>query len=207
MATMESQIILITDWLGTGALDLFGRPFAGKDTQADLLAELFHGVVIGGGDILRSQPIPPEIQKDMDSGTLIPTNYYLSVMVPYLSQPSLAGTPLLFSSVGRWHGEEPGIIEGAEQSGHPLKAVINLELSADAVRQRYEESKLLQDRGERADDSPEVIENRLAEYQNKTEPVLQFYRDKGLLIEVDGTKSREVVTQEILDSLARLATN
>ena len=198
---MEIKIDKINQWLGSGSINIFGRPFAGKDTQGQLLAELFGGVLIAGGDILRSHQDPAEIEKIMAAGGIIPSDFYLRMLLPYLLQPDLNGKPLLLSAVGRSHGEEDIILQATADSGHPMKAVVVLQLSEADVWQRFEESQLDHDRGNRTDDHREVLKNRLKKYQDKTVPVIEFYRNKGLLIEVDGTKSREEVTNEILNSL------
>lgn len=202
---MDKQIAQISDWLGSGSINIFGRPFAGKDTQAEKMAELLNGNVIGGGEILRSQPIPDYVKQALDAGKLVPTDYYLSILIPYLSQPRLAGKPILLSSVGRWHGEEASIIKGTTEAGHEIKAVIHLVMTDQDVRQRLEAAKAINDRGPRDDDELSILENRLDEYRNKTLPVIEFYRQAGLLIEIDGTKTRQEVTQEILDELSKLA--
>lgn len=61
------------------------------------------------------------------------------------------------------------------------------------------------DRGERSDDSETVLENRFHEFHTKTEPVLAYYRERQLLIEVDGTLSRDDVTNEAILKLAQFA--
>lgn len=91
-------------WLGSGSINIFGRPFAGKDTQGKKLAALFDATLLGGGDILRGSTMPERIKALMRTGELIPTDDYISIVLPYLSQPALAGKPLILSSVGRWHG-------------------------------------------------------------------------------------------------------
>ena len=93
-------------WLGTGSINLFGRPFAGKDTQGTRLADLFDGVLLGGGDILRGATMPDHIKAGMKTGKLIPTKDYIAIVLPKLMDESLHGKPLILSSVGRWNGEQ-----------------------------------------------------------------------------------------------------
>lgn len=202
---MNNQVLAISEWLGVGSINIFGRPFAGKDTQGRKLADLFGGELIAGGDILRSYHDQEKIKQIMSKGELIPTDFYLEIMLPFLSKPELKSKPLILSSVGRLKGEEPIITEATQSSGHPIKAVILLQLAEEDCWNHFEKSKDEHDRGNRPDDKKEVLKTRLHEFQNKTIPVLEYYRDKGLLIEVDGTQSREVVTQEILDSLNNFA--
>lgn len=191
----------IQNWLGSGSINLFGRPFAGKDTQGRTLAELFDGVLLGGGDILRGSDMPEHIKALMTTGTLIPTDDYISIVLPHLMHASLEGKPLILSSVGRWHGEEDGVLQAANQAGHPLKAVIYLNLDEDSVRRRWKTFAGTHARGIRHDDTAEVLEIRLKEYRDKTLPVIEFYREKGLLIEIDGTHTPDTVHQEVLRAL------
>ena len=199
---MNDQIKIISNWLGTGSIYIFGCPFSGKDTQGRILAGLFNGVLVAGGDILRSQKDPENIEQIMASCGIIPSDFYLELVLPYLSRPEYKDKPLMLSAVGRSHGEEPIIIKATADSGHPIKAVIFLNLSEDVVWQRFEKDMHQDDRGNRADDSRESLTTRLKKYQDKTIPVIEFYRDNHLLIEVDGGLARDNVTNEIIKKLA-----
>lgn len=193
-------------WLKSGSLNLFGRPFSGKDTQCSLLAEWLNAPVIGGGDILRkSRNIPKRVQKIMHEGKLTPTNDYLSIVTPYLGQPDFAGQPLVLSSVGRWHGEEQAIFQAAADAGHPIRGVMFLDLNEATVRQRWHIAQERAHRGQRADDAEHLLDVRLDEFRNKTLPVLDFYRRQGLLIEIDGRQTIEDVHDEILHKLYQRA--
>ena len=105
----------IKAWLGTGSINIFGLPFAGKDTHGAILSQLFDAPLLGGGDILRNSVIPPELKKGLDAGILFPTEEYLRIVTPYLSKPEFQSRPLILSSVGRWIGEEQGVIQRRTQ--------------------------------------------------------------------------------------------
>jgi len=201
------QLTTIAQWLGTGSINLFGRPFAGKDSQGRILTELLGGNLLGGGDILRGSNMPEDIRAEMKSGNLIPSEDYVKIVLPYLSQESLKDKPLILSSVGRWHGEENGVIDALKSSNHPLKSVIYLMLEESEVLNRWRAHKSHDDRSGRHDDSEEIIAIRFKEFRDKTLPVIDFYRQTGLLIEVDGTKSREDVIKIILEKLYVQATS
>lgn len=202
---MYPRIKTISQWLGTGSINLFGRPFAGKDTQGRMLATQLGGVLIGGGDILRSHKDPKEIEQILAAGGLIPHDYYLNMVLPYLSRAKFSGKPLVLDAVGRAKGEEQAVVKAAEQSGHPLKAVIVLQLSEQEVWHRFDAAAAVGDRGSRTDDSREVLKNRLKKYDDNTLPVLEYYKSNGLLIEVDGIGTRDEVAEAILDALAKQA--
>jgi adenylate kinase len=204
---MDEKIQKISNWLGTGSINIFGRPFAGKDTQGEKLAEYFGGELMAGGDMLRSYHDQARIKELMSTGDLFPTDFYLSIVLPYLSREEIRNKPLILSSVGRMKGEESTIIKATNDSGHPMKAVVVLVLSEEEVMNRFEATRNLGDRGIREDDNHDALENRLVKYREQTMPVIETYREKGLIIEVDGTLPRDQVTLEIIDALYSRATS
>jgi adenylate kinase len=203
----DEHLALIKAWLKDGSINIFGLPFAGKDTHGATLAELFDAPLLGGGDILRNSTIPPELKKELDAGILFPTPEYLRIVTPYLSNPEFTGHPLVLSSVGRWIGEEEGVLEATEASGHPIKAVIYLHLGEEVLHRRWKHSQEKSDRGDRADDAEHVLETRISEFKEKTLPVIEVYREKGLLIEVNSDAEKREVIENILARLLMLATN
>jgi adenylate kinase len=196
----------IKAWLGNGSINIFGLPFAGKDTHGATLSQLFDAPLLGGGDILRNSTIPPELKKDIAAGILFPTEEYLRIVTPYLSKPEFENHPLILSSVGRWIGEEEGVLQATEASGHPTKAVIYLHLGEDVLHKRWEKSQAKGDRGERADDAQHVLATRIDEFNKKTLPVIEIYRQKGLLIEVNSDSEKHEVMESILARLFLKAT-
>lgn len=204
---MEKTNKAIQTWLGSGSINIFGRPFAGKDTQGRALTDMFDGTLLGGGEILRNSEIPEHVKAALKVGKLVPTDDYIRIVLPYLSRQDFNGKPLILSSVGRWIGEEAGVLQVAEASGHPLKAVVYLDLNEKTVRDRWQALHKLNDRGDRHDDTLEVLDTRLKEFQEKTLPVIEKYRELGLLIEIDGEQSVALVTKSILKELAEFAKN
>lgn len=200
-----ADIETIKQWLGTGSINIFGLPFAGKDTHGQRLAEIFNASIMGGGDILRNSVIPQHVEEIMHSGQLIPTEDYIRIVLPYLSREEFAGRPLILSSVGRWHGEEPGVIAAADAANHPLKAVILLSVSEETALRRFIASRDDEMRGERNDDAEHTLATRFSEFNAKTLPVIDYYRGLGLLIEIDGNPPKGEVHQTILRELLKLA--
>lgn len=201
------KIKKVKAWLGPGSINIFGAPFAGKDTQGHRLAAELRSPLLGGGDILRGSNIPHSVRELMQSGKLIPSSDYQTIVLPYLKQKEFAGKPLILSSVGRWHGEETGVLEATLAAGHPLKAVLHLNISEKTVWQRWEQADSARSRGKRADDAYEALHIRLAEFRDKTLPAIDFYRQKGLVIEINSEQDTDVVTEEILDSLIEFSLN
>ena len=186
--------------IGTGSINIFGLPLSGKDTQGKRLADLLNAPLIGGGDIIRSSD-RDDVKAIIARGQLAPTNDYVAMITPYFSKSEFADKPLILSSVGRWHGEEKAIQEAAHKGGHPQKAVIFLSMPDDTLRARLEIANQNKDRGHREDDQEAYLVTRLNEFNTKTKPVLDYYQKQGLLIEIDGTKEPDEVTQAIVRAL------
>jgi len=194
-------------WLGTGAINFFGLPFSGKDTHGRELSELFDAPLLSSGEVFRNTKLKPEIKEILDAGILPPSDVFTEIFTPYLSKPEFDGRPLILSSVGRWIGEEQGIIKAAEEANHPIKAVVYLHLNEETVHQRFEKSKEIGDRGERADDAEHKLETRIQEFNEKTLPVINVYRNLDILIEVDSNASKEEVLKSILARLFLVASS
>ena len=200
-----SKIDQIKQWLGSGAINIFGRPFSGKDTQGETLAELLGGTMISSGDVLRHDHGNSEVQRIMAEGGIIPSDLFEEIVVPYLSRDEFANKPLILSEVGRVDGEQHMILRATDASNHHQKAVVLLKLSDEEVFRRFDAAQKDHDRGDRDDDRREVLQNRLDKYESMVKPVIEFYREAGQLIEVDGALPKETVTAEIVEKLHQLS--
>ena len=200
---MEEKIARIKEWLGTGSINIFGLPMSGKDTQGVRLAEALGAKFLSSGLIIRA--METETRKNLSGGgELIPTDTFYEWVLPYFSRSDLKGYPLILSSIGRWYGEENQVMASASESDHDIKAVVILNISEADVANRFAEAKILNDRGDRKDDAnEEIFEKRLLEFRQKTLPVLQHYKDLGLLVEVNGDQSRDAVFAELVEKLYR----
>ena len=198
---LNEKLEKIKSWLGTGSLNIFGLPMSGKDTVGMRLAEDLQAKFLSSGIIIRAYEA--EQNKDMTgSGKLIPTNTFYDIILPYFSREELRNDSLVLSSVGRWSGEEDKIMEAAKAGGHEIKAVVMLDLTEEEVKNRFEAAKELNDRGERADDANiEVFETRLAEFREKTMPVLNHYDELKMLVKVPAIGSRDEVYVNVIDRL------
>ena len=198
---LNEKLEKIKSWLGTGSLNIFGLPMSGKDTVGMRLAEDLQAKFLSSGIIIRAYEA--EQNEDMTgSGKLIPTNTFYDIILPYFSREELRNDSLVLSSVGRWSGEEDKIVEAAKAGGHEIKAVVMLDLTEEEVKNRFEAAKELNDRGERADDANiEVFETRLAEFREKTMPVLNHYDELKMLVKVPASGSRDEVYTNVIDRL------
>ena len=202
---MEEQLAKIKQWLGTGSINIFGMPMSGKDTQGMKLADAIGGKFISSGMIIRAKE--QETSQDMTaSGQLIPTNIFYQWVLPYLEQEELRQFPLILSSIGRWKGEEDSVMSTAAGAGHEIKAVVLLNISEADVEKRFALAGKIGDRGDRADDKDlATFKTRIREFREKTMPVIEHYRELGLLIVVNGDQDREAVFAEMIRKLAAVS--
>ena len=175
-------------------LVLLGPPGGGKGTQGARLAERLGAEHISTGDLLRDEvardtPLGREVAGYMGSGDLVPDDLIIDVLMPHL----LSGDSILDGF--------PRTVEQAkalEDRNVGIDAVISLTVRAPELKRRL----LARAAAEgRSDDTPEVIENRLKVYDEQTAPVIDFYRERGLLTEVRGEQPIERITEEMLTRL------
>lgn len=206
-ADFGKKILYIKQWLGTGSVNVFGLPMSGKDTVGVRLAQAVGGKFLSSGLIIRANEELTR-QHFTEKGDLAPTDVFMDWVLPYFDKPELKDYPLVLSSIGRWSGEENAVMERAEKAGHPIKAVIILNVSEADVMARWWAVATLKDRGTRYDDSdPAVFQNRINEFRKKTSPVLLHYRSLGLLIEVQADMERDAVFSELINQLYNFAAN
>lgn len=202
---IDEKINSIKSWLGTGSINLFGLPMSGKDTQGIRLAETLGAKFLSSGLIIRAKEA--ETHKNLTkSGALIPTNIFYDWVLPYFDRDDLRDFPLVLSSIGRWSGEETIVMDTASATGHEIKVAVLLNVSEEDVRARFEAAKILNDRGDRSDDRDEKTFNtRLEEFREKTMPVINHYHDLGLLLTINGDKTRDEVFTELIEKLYALS--
>ncbi len=204
---MDEKIETIKNWLGTGSINIFGLPMSGKDTVGVRLAETLGGKFLSSGMIIRAMEKGTS-QNLTGEGKLIETNVFYDWVLPYFERQDLADFPLILSSVGRWSGEENQVVSVAESAGHPIKAVVVLNISEGDVMSRWEAAQILNDRGDRLDDKEStVFKTRIDEFVEKTIPVLKHYREMGLLVEVKADMDRDSVFKEAIEQLYQFAEN
>lgn len=201
----RQKIAEVKDWLGTGSINIFGPPYAGKDTHGRELADILDAVLLGGGEILRGSKIPESVRALHRTGELFPTDVYFKFVLPYLKQSKFDGKPLVLSSVGRRQGEEIGVIEATAAAGHPIKAALYLNADDQTIWDRWEHSDSRKNRGIREDEAAEAMKVRLEEFRNKTIPVLEFYKGQNLLVEINSNSDKASVSQDIWGSLMKFS--
>ncbi len=204
---MEEKITQIKDWLGTGAINIFGSAFSGKNTVGERLAELLGAEFVDSGGIVRASrekaenPAIQQAAKNTDRGGWMAMNEYLEMIVEFLTDKKLEGRPLVMSMVGRWIGEEQPVMSALKKGHHDTQAVLVINVPEEEVWQRWEIAGDSRNGGRSDDMSREKVQRRLNDYHTKTQPVIEVYRQMDLVIEINGMQSRDEVFAEVIDKL------
>jgi adenylate kinase len=177
---------------------LFGPPGAGKGTQSEYLIKKYNLFYISTGDLLRKEiaqktRLGLEAQSIIASGGLVPDEIIVQIIEKTIvDHPGENG--FLFDGFPRTY-IQAYILEGLMlKLNTVLTCLISLKVSEEESVARLLKRGLTSGR---TDDNEQVIRNRLREYDEKTLPVLTFYKDKGICIDVDGSAGIEEVTQSI----------
>jgi adenylate kinase len=183
-------------------LVLMGPPGAGKSTQARFVAEHFKIPAISTGDIFRANvsegtPLGVEAKRFMDAGEYVPDEVTNLMVRNRIDEPDaergflLDGYPRTLAQVE----ELDGMIAF---TGHRLDAAVALAVDEDEIVRRLLQRAQLEGR---ADDTEDVIRRRHEVYAEQTAPLIEVYRDRGILVEVDGLGDADEVTKRIFDAL------
>ena len=184
-------------------LILMGPPGAGKGTQAKFVAAKFDIPAISTGDIFRANvsegtELGVQAKRYMDAGEYVPDEITNKMVRNRIDEPDAApgflldGYPRTLAQVE----ELDGMIKF---TGHALDAVVVLTVDQDELVQRLLQRAKTEGR---ADDTEEVVRRRQEIYREQTEPLIEVYRDRNLLIEVDGTGEVDQITERIFGALA-----
>src|SRR6476660_9467813 len=179
-------------------LIIMGPPGAGKGTQAKFIAEHFKIPAVSTGDIFRANvsegtELGLEAKRYMDAGEYVPDELTNLMVRNRIDEPDadrgflLDGYPRTLAQVE----ELDGMIK---HTGHVLDAVVVLTVDAEELVQRLLQR--AQTEG-RADDTEDVVRRRQEVYAEQTAPLIEVYRGRGLLVEVDGMGEVAEVTERI----------
>jgi adenylate kinase len=183
---------------------LIGAPGAGKGTQAERIAAHFGIKHISSGDLLREHVAKGTalgaIAKDyMDRGDLVPDALVLDMLRKPVTAAARDGGYVLDGFPRTVQQAEAGY-DVAKNLGVSVQLAVYLEVARDALIER------IVARGKtsgRADDTEEVVRNRIEVYENHTWPLLDYYGQRERLIRVNGDRPVEEVTWSVLVQLER----
>jgi adenylate kinase len=207
---------------------LLGPPGAGKGTQAVAISREVNVPHISTGDILR-QEIKNETELGkkaadyVESGKLVPDEMIIEIIKNRITGGELA-KGFLMDGFPRNLKQAKMFSKMMEESGISLDKVINIAVDENEVIDRLGKRRVcsvcksifsLSDIGDdvkrcpkcggelvkRKDDSEEVIRHRLKVYESETKPLIDYYTEEGLLVNVDGSGKEEEITERILGSI------
>jgi len=209
---------------------LLGPPGAGKGTQAQVLAEKTGLAHISSGDIFRENlknqtDLGKLAQVYMNRGELVPDDVTIAMIRERLSRPDCAKgaildgfprTPAQAKALGAMLEELDGKVVSVPYISVPAEVLIE-RLSGrwtcrtcgkvyHSVYNPPVKAGICDDDGgelyQREDDQPATVEKRIKVYMEQTSPLIEHYRQAGLLVEIDGTLPIEEVTRQLLKAIA-----
>ena len=179
---------------------LLAAPGGGKGTQGERLAEFYHIKHISSGDVLRAEaeqdtPLGREVADYQRRGDLVPDQIVFDLVIPIMAAAAARGGYLL-DGFPRTLSQAVKAFDIARRGDFTLDAAVYLDVPEQVLVER------LADRA-RPDDTADVIRHRLEVFAATTSPLVAYYRDRGILLEVDGNQPLDVITAEIEARLPR----
>lgn len=194
-------------------LVFLGPPGAGKGTQAKRLVEKYGIPQLSTGDMLRAAvaagtPVGLKAKAVMESGGLVSDEIVVGIIVDRIAEPDALGGFILDGfprTVAQAEALDAALEAKGQQVDIALELKVDHEKLVDRIINRAEEARA---RGEevRKDDDPEVFKARLASYVRDTAIVAPYYRERGLLVEIDGQQPIDAVSESIEKALSTVLT-
>ena len=208
---------------------MLGAPGAGKGTQAKQIAAKYEIPHISTGDIFRANikegtELGKKAKAFMDKGELVPDELTCDLVVDRISKPDAAKGYVL-DGFPRTIPQAEALTKALEARGEKIDYAINVEVPDENIIRRMSGRRACLSCGRtyhivynppkeegicdeckkelvlRDDDKPETVEKRLKVYHEQTQPLIDYYRNKGVLAEVDGTRDMQEVFTAITDVL------
>jgi len=210
-------------------LMVFGAPGAGKGTQAKFLIEKYNIPQISTGDILRAAvadktAMGMEAKSFMDAGKFVPDSTIIGIIKDRLAEDDCK-KGFILDGFPRTLPQAEALKELMSDMGIGLDKVISLDVPDDLIVGRITGRRVCADCGAsfhvkfnpskvedicdycggkliiRKDDNEDVVKSRLEAYHEQTAPLISFYKDMGVMVELDGTKDVEEVTKNMFKEL------
>ena len=211
------------------AIILLGPPGAGKGTLAESLKDKTDFIHVSTGDILRAaikaeSPVGLEAKAFMDKGELVPDSVILGIIKERIAQEA-DDARFMFDGFPRTQEQAGGLDQLLAEIGGTLLNVVNMSVPDDILVQRLSGRRLCKTCGavyhvvnvppktegicdndgaelyQRPDDNEETVRNRLAVYEDQTAPLISYYREQGLICDVDASVTPDKTCALALEAL------
>ena len=208
---------------------MLGAPGAGKGTQAKKIAEKYQIPHISTGDIFRANikggtELGMKAKTFMDQGMLVPDEITIGMLMDRIGQEDCINGYVL-DGFPRTIPQAESLTKALSERGEAVDYAVNVDVPDENIINRmsgrraclncgatyhivYNPSKkegICDTCGQqlvlRDDDKPETVKKRLSVYHDQTQPLIDYYKNEGILAEVDGTKDMEEVFQDIVNIL------
>jgi adenylate kinase len=212
---------------------LLGPPGAGKGTQAKLLQEKFAACQISTGDILRQAiadqtPLGKEAGQYVSRGALVPDDVIVKLVAARLKEQNCA-KGFILDGFPRTIPQAENLDRILKQMGLGLNRVLSVQVPQSVIIERLAGRRTCKNCGalshvafsptkkagvcdqcggeiyQRTDDQEETVANRLRVYENQTAPLIEYYRQRNLLRELDGVGTVEEIRRRVVDALGDVA--
>jgi adenylate kinase len=184
---------------------MLAPPGAGKGTQSERIAARYDVPHISSGDIFREEtaaetPVGKRLRGYLEAGDLVPDDLVLSLIMDRVVAAADKCGGYVLDGFPRTLAQAEAAAKLARETNTTVQAVVYLDAPQDVLLAR------ITGRGEhRADDSEAVAQHRFAVYRENTEPLIDYFTGRGIIIKVDAAPPIDVVSQEIFTALDRIA--
>lgn len=211
---------------------LMGLPGAGKGTQASEIVKKFPIPHISTGDMFRKAikdetDLGKEAKSYMDRGELVPDEVTVGIVKERISEDD-AKKGFLLDGFPRTIDQAESLSQTMSELDREIDAVINIEVPEEELMNRLTGRRICEKCGttyhlvfnppkvdgicdidggklyQREDDNPETVSNRLSVNVKQSKPILEYYNNKGVLKNIDGSKDIDEVTNDVIDILDHL---
>ena len=184
---------------------IFGPPGAGKGTQSRLIVKTFQLFQISTGELLRKEiknktELGNNISSIISSGNLVSDEIVGHLIEKYISNNNYKNK-LIFDGYPRNLNQTKNLNNLLKKYGQKIDIVLKLKVSLETIKRRIFERKNLE---KRSDDSEYIAIKRFKDYENNIKPVIDFYKQSNLLVEVDGEASINEINIEISGLIERI---
>jgi adenylate kinase len=184
-------------------LVLFGPPGAGKGTQSEKLLAKYSLIHLSTGDILRSEvanqtPLGLEAKKLMDQGILVPDEVVIGMIEKKLDA-NKNSNGFIFDGFPRTTAQAEALDRLLSARGTPITMMLALEVEKEELIKRLLHRGA--DSGRADDQSRDVIEKRIVEYNNKTAPLIDYFRRQGKFFAVHGMGTIDEIFAKLCKSI------